>query len=408
MTQLAPVADQQRIQSLDVLRGFAVLGILLMNIQHFSMLEPAYINPTAYGDLTGLNKLVWVLSHLLADSKFMSMFSILFGASALLVITKAEAAGRKPAGLHYRRNLWLLLIGHLHAYLFWSGDILVTYATCAFWVYFFRKRSVRALLIIGLLLVLVPVGLWLFFGLSMEYWPPESVAETMKSWQPSAEVVAHENQVYRDGLGAQLADRATKSFGHQTFLFLIHTLWRAGGLMLVGMALLKSGVLGGLRSRVFYLRGAIIGAAIGFPLVGYGIFINFQKGWTLEFSMFLGSQINEVGSLFVCWCYICLLVLAVKSSVLRAALARLAMVGRMALSNYLGQTLVCTTLFYGHGLGLFGSVERTGQLLIVLGVWALQLLVSPLWMKRFRFGPMEWLWRSLTYGRRQPMLRRTP
>ena len=151
-----PVTASERIQSLDLLRGFAVLGILIMNIQSFAMIQAAYINPTAYGDLTGINKLVWILSHLFADQKFMSIFSILFGAGVLLFTMRAEDKGFRSGRLHYRRSLWLILIGMVHAYLLWYGDILVTYGLCALLAYVFRKVRPKRLLITALAIIAVP------------------------------------------------------------------------------------------------------------------------------------------------------------------------------------------------------------------------------------------------------------
>ena len=136
---LSPVSSSDRIVSLDVLRGFAVLGILIMNIQSYSMIGAAYLNPNAFGDLTGLNKWVWILSHIFADSKFITIFSILFGAGIVLFTNKAAEKGRSAAGLHYRRTFWLFVIGLMHAYLLWYGDILVIYALCALFVFLFRR-----------------------------------------------------------------------------------------------------------------------------------------------------------------------------------------------------------------------------------------------------------------------------
>ena len=149
---------------MDVLRGIAILGILIMNIQSFSMIGAAYINPTAYGDLTGMNKWVWVLSHVFADQKFMTIFSILYGAGIVLITKKAESKERLAVGLHYRRTFWLLVIGLMHAYLLWYGDILVTYGLCALVVFLFRKASPRKLLIIGLLVISVASVLYFFLG----------------------------------------------------------------------------------------------------------------------------------------------------------------------------------------------------------------------------------------------------
>ena len=142
-TNPLPTQPKERIIALDFLRGFALLGILLMNIQSFAMPFAAYFNPTAYGDLTGVNRWVWIGSHIVADNKFMTIFSILYGAGIVLITQKLEKKGHGSAGLHYRRTFWLLVIGMAHAYLLWYGDILVTYALAALLVYFFRKRSPR-------------------------------------------------------------------------------------------------------------------------------------------------------------------------------------------------------------------------------------------------------------------------
>ena len=167
--------------------------------------------------------------------------------------------------------------------------------------------------------------------------------------------------------------------------------------MLVGMALFKWGVLTAQRSNKFYLHSMIVGFVIGFPVVTYGVIENFAADWAMEFSMFLGWQYNYWGSLFVSLGYISLVMLLCKIDQLHKLTKPLAAVGRLALTNYLLQTLICTTIFYGHGFGLFGKLERTGQILILIGVWIFQLIFSSLWLRYFRFGPAEWLWRSLTY-----------
>src|SRR5438046_2779024 len=150
-----PVAETERIVPMDVLRGFALLGILVMNIQSFAMVGAVYDNPTAYGDLKGANFLVWLLSHLLADQKFISIFSMLFGAGILLLWQRAEASGGRPARLHYRRMSWLILFGLLHAYLLWYGDILVIYGMCGLFVYLFRRKSPRTLFATALVFAMV-------------------------------------------------------------------------------------------------------------------------------------------------------------------------------------------------------------------------------------------------------------
>ena len=166
--QILPVLPSERILSLDVLRGFAILGILFMNIQSFSMIEAAYINPTAYGDLTGINKWVWIISHIFTDQKFMTLFSLLFGAGIILITDRADLKGISAAGLHYRRTFWLLLIGLIHAYLLWHGDILVIYAMCALIVYAFRKLSPKKFLIYVLITISILIfgSITIFTGLT--------------------------------------------------------------------------------------------------------------------------------------------------------------------------------------------------------------------------------------------------
>ncbi|NQZ12499.1 MAG: hypothetical protein HRT35_35545, partial [Algicola sp.] len=170
-TIASPIQQTTRINHLDILRGFALLGILLMNIQGFSMPGAAYLNPTAWGDLQGINLFVWSFSHLFADQKFMGLFSILFGAGICLFADRAEAKYGKSAALHYKRNLWLLLFGLIHAHFIWYGDILYSYALCSFWVYLLRNKSVRFLLISALLCLSIAslYSLFVHFALTQGY-----------------------------------------------------------------------------------------------------------------------------------------------------------------------------------------------------------------------------------------------
>lgn len=397
-----PVAPSERIQPLDVLRGIAVLGILIMNIQSFSMIQAAYINPTAFGDLTGLDRWVWILSHVFATEKFMTIFSILFGAGVVLLTRKLESRGLGAAGVHYRRTFWLLVAALIHAYGFWYGDILFTYGLSALIVYLFRKASPRRLLIAGLAVIAVPSLLYLFFGWSIPYWPPEALASSLSAWSPGPEAVAAETAAYRGGWLAQMDARVPASVFHQTFLILIWYGWRVVGLMMAGMALFKWGVLSAERSDRFYRVAAVAGLGVGLPIAAYGVAYNFAASWRLEHSMFFGWQFNYWGSLAVAFGYIGLVMLFCRSGLWPGLKPLFSDVGRMAFSNYLLQTLICTTLFYGHGFGLFGRVERTGQVLVVLVIWVALVLFSRLWLRSFRFGPAEWLWRSLTYRQWQP------
>jgi len=400
---LTPSSPSERILSIDMLRGFAVLGILIMNIQSFSMIFEAYMNPTAYGDLTGANKWVWIISHLLANEKFMTLFSMLFGAGILLFIEKANAKGRKPGPLHYRRNFWLLLFGMAHAYLLWYGDILVAYSLCAFFVYLFRNKKASTLLNIGIIFFLVPVVFYLFFGFSLQFWPEEQLEMSKLNWKPDTEMVQKDNDIMRGSWSEQMENRVPTTLFMQTFLFFIYMFWRVSGLMLIGMAFYKWDILTALKSKQFYIRLIFIGFLLGLPVVGYGIYKNFSMEWAYEYSMFIGSQFNYVASVFVSIGYIGIIMLIAKSHSFKLWKKVFSSVGRMAFTNYILMTIICTFIFYGHGLGLYGQIERTGQILLVFGIWIFLMIMSMLWLKYFRFGPLEWLWRTLTYWKVQPM-----
>lgn len=400
----APVRAGERIIALDVLRGFALLGILIMNIQGFSMPEAAYFVPTTYGNLEGVNRWVWIISHVMADQKFMSIFSMLYGAGIVLLTSKLEDRGESARGLHYRRTFWLLVIGLCHAYLLWSGDILTSYAVCAAIVFWFRNLKPRNLLIMGIIVFLISPLLMFGTFTMLQQAPPEAVQAVVADFAPTIQEIEAELAAYRGGLGAQMAERVPSSISMQTASFFFYTFWRAAGLMLVGMALYKWGVFSAKRSARFYNSLLIAGLVIGLPLVIYGVIDNFANDWNVLYARFgPGLLYNYIGSIFIALAYTAAIMRMVQTNIFAAFQERLAAVGRTALTNYLLQSILATLIFYGTGLGFFGSVERWGQILIVLLIWLLQLFVSPIWLRSFRFGPFEWLWRSLTYMRLQPI-----
>lgn len=403
-TKASPIEFAERIHSLDILRGFAVLGILVMNIQDYSMISAAYFNPTAFGDLTGANWFVWLISHIFCDQKFLGLFSLLFGAGIILFSNRVESKGLRPAFVHYRRIFWLILFGLFHAYCIWRGDILFSYGLCALIVYLFRRRSPKTLLILGLVGLSVGTALYLFSGLTIPFWPPEQVATMSEQmWMPKADKIALEIAAYTGGFSDQMTFRIPNAISIQTGAFFYFLLWRVSGLMFIGMALFKWRVLSAQLSNRFYSTLMIIGFAIGIPLIGFGVYQHSAHKWAFEYSFFLGSLYNYWGSLFVSAAYIGCIMLLVKSVQKKNLLAPLAATGRMAFTNYIMQSVICTFIFYGHGFGLFGSVERSVQILIVLAIWIVQIGLSWLWLTHFRFGPLEWLWRILTYWKLLPM-----
>jgi len=407
-TMPQPVAEKERMVSIDVLRGFALLGILPMNIQYFSMIGAAYGNPTAYGDLHGANYWVWLLCHVLADQKFMTIFSMLFGAGILLMTSRIEASGKPSAALHYRRMGWLILFGLAHAYLMWSGDILVAYGMCGLVVYLFRKLRPRTLLVLALLTIAVASGSLASYGAWSRHWSRAEVQIAREQlWMPTPAQVANEIAADRGTWTAEMQFRVPDSVQMETIFFVAFTFWRVTGLMLAGMALFKLGVFSAKQPASLYWTMIAIAVCYGIPITLYGTHRDFAAGWDFRYSFFYGAQFNYWASLLVSLGWVGAIMLASRAAALLPLTRPLAAVGRMAFTNYIMHTIICTTLFYGHGFGLFGKVERVWQFAIVVAIWLLQLIVSPIWLKHFLFGPLEWLWRCLTYLQWEP-LRRSP
>lgn len=242
-------------------------------------------------------------------------------------------------------------------------------------------------------------------GLTTERWPPGALEFVIEDLKPPPETIADEVATYRGGWLEQMERRVSKSLEMETSTFLFWAAWRVGGLMLLGMAMFKLGVFSAARSRRFYLTLVALAAVVGVPVIGYGIRRNFEHDWEAPGFFFLGLQFNYWASILVSLGWVGVVMLVCRSSGLTPLIRPLAAVGRTALSNYILQTAVCTAIFYGHGLGLFGQVERAAQAAIVAAVWGLQLIVSTIWLRHFRFGPLEWLWRSLAYLNRQPFRR---
>ncbi len=424
--KLCPVSGSERFASLDVLRGIAVLGILVMNIYAFAMPFMAYSNPLAMGGTEPWNLGTWFFTHVFFDMKFMSIFSMLFGAGIVLMSDRAEQRQRRFAPVFFRRSAWLLLLGAAHGYLIWMGDILFSYAVVGMLAYFFRHRMPKMLIVTGSLIL--PVALLLSFSGGVYMEDLKERAEAFALIEASGETLAEEQQAavdewaearsfiapgqeemeadleaYRGGYIGIVVHRAGQVLDFQTTGTLFFVIWRVGGLMLIGMALMKLGVLTAERDTRFYKRMLLAGYALGLPLAIGSAANLYAHEFDALYNFKLGMVPNYVGSVLVALGHIALVMLIVKSGALASLARRFAAVGRMALSNYLAHSLILTTVFYGYGLGLYGEIPRLLQMGFVLAVIGLQLLWSPWWLARFRFGPFEWLWRSLTYWQRQPM-----
>ncbi len=402
-----PVEGGERYETLDLLRGVAVLGILVMNIAAFSMPTAAYTNPKLWGGFTGADFWVWALTYTFASEKFLSLFSVLFGAGVYLMTTRL-AGQEAPAGrLHFRRMGWLALFGLAHGYLLWFGDILFDYAICGVALYPFRSLPVRRLLLAAVLFFTVGSLVGTAIGLSVSRMPEEARREIAEDWSPPTWLLEDEVAAHRGAWFAQLEYRLPTTFMLQTTVLGMLVFWKATGLMLLGIALMKSGILTGEAATSTYRRLLGWGFGLGLPLVLAGVAGHLRTDFSFDYSMFLGSQPNYWGSVLLALAYLSGTVLLWRAGRLGGLGRALGATGRMAFTNYLMQSVICTTLFYGQGFGLFGALSRWQQMVVVLVVWVFQLAVSPLWLRHFRFGPAEWLWRSLTYRRLQPFRRIT-
>jgi len=421
----SPVADSHRIATLDVIRGVALMGILVVNMEFFALPMSVYFNPASWGGFEGFSKTYYIIESTVFFNKMMSIFSMLFGAGIALMFHRFEQSGRKFGGIHYRRMLWLMLIGLVHAYLLWYGDILFSYALCGMLLFLFRRKTPRTLIIWAVVFMIISSGIQLGAGfglgqlqsayekaksgeLTEEEIGPSAMAQ-INQWEeveaqfdPPVEKIQEEIDAYQGGFASCFEMRAPQSVGMQTSAFFFFVLWRVMGVMLLGMALLKMGFLAAEKSKRTYWTTAAIGYGIGLPLVIYSDMQTLGEFDVMTFFVHQGLFF-EPGSTLVSLGHLSLIILICKAGVLTWLRERFAAAGRMALTNYLMQTVLCTTLFYGYGGGLFGEVERAWFGPIVLAVWAVQLAWSKPWLDRYKFGPVEWLWRSLTYWKRQPM-----
>jgi len=428
---VGPARQSERISSVDVLRGFALLGILVMNIGDFALHEGFDFNPTSIGDIGKLNLLLWAGRFVLFEGKMRAIFSMLFGAGVILLTARLEKRGDGAiAGdIFTRRNMWLTLFGVLHAYFLWWGDILYFYGmTALLFLYPCRKLKARALLIAGAVVVLCGVG-YRTIRLESRIHLAQRAEEAkrlqaagqtltdaqkddVKSWDkivasqhPDQKELEQEMAETRGGYGSVFRHNAPIVIDEQGAGFYRFGFFDSLGMMLLGMGLLHAGFLTGEWKKRAYIATAVIGYGVGLPL---GAVCTWQA-WRHNFEPlamvkweFLPYDVQRV---FIGMAHAAVVLLMVKAGALRWITRPLAAVGQTALSNYLATTVICTLIFDGWGWGLFGRLQFYQLFYIVAGIWAVNLVVSSIWLKYFRFGPMEWVWRSLTYWKRQPMRR---
>ncbi|WP_286232692.1 DUF418 domain-containing protein [Thalassotalea sediminis] len=391
----SPTQASERLVAIDLIRGVALLGILIMNIQAFSMIFSAYSNPTTYGDLSGINYYVYYFSHIFANQKFMTIFSLLFGCSIVLMAENIAKKGGNATKIHYKRMFILAIVGIAHAYLLWFGDILFPYAIAGVLAYLARNLTVKSLVLQGFFWVAISALLMWLVGMSLPHWEASELEMINAIWSPNAEQIAQDLANNRASWLGQMETRhLMASKMHTNIIFYIP---RILGLMLVGMALYKMDFFGKRFSTKSLVTFGVISLLISVIAIVVEVEQNFAQQWAVEL-MFFGVQYNYWASILMALSYMSLLMAFSRMNVFTGFTRNVANVGKMALTNYLLHTLICCFIFYGWGLGLYGSLERIEQIAVVVVVWIFQLVFSTYWMNRFKFGPFEWIMRLLTYG----------
>ena len=425
----SPVRSADRISSLDVIRGAALLGILLMNIVGFG-LPLAYNDPNIAGGADGLNFLTWQITSLFFEGTMRGLFSLLFGAGIVLMTSRAEA--RDPsiavADIYFRRNLWLIAFGLVHAWLLlFPADILYRYGVVALFLFVFRKVSPKTLIVLGVLVLATTTMKDIYWNIEENNAQAAATAaqtlldsgedisdeqqDAIDDWQEKlddhevpAEDIEEMVTAKQGGYFANIANNAEGIIQRQSYLLYMYTFADAAGMMLIGMALLKLGVLNAERSNRFYLTMMAVGYGVGLSVNVYemNLLVGSNFGYVAVGQSFLTFELGRVP---ITLGHVGLVMLICRNGWLSWLTARLAAVGQMALTNYLSHSIICAFVFLGIGFSLFGELQRYQLYYVVFGIWIFQLVASPIWLRHYRFGPVEWLWRSLTYREKQPMRR---
>ena len=372
----------ERNVTLDFVRGIAILGILLLNIVAFGQPKAAYLNPAWYGDITSRDAWTWAILDFFAQAKFLTLFALLFGAGLQMLLPRGKR------WIQTRLTL-LALIGFLHCLLFWEGDILLAYALVGLvcWRMVRDAGSVKTLLTTGAVLYLIGIGVLLLLGII-------SGDAVNRSWVPDLSALQYEHFWRTQGGGEAISNRLDMLSSNLLAIGAQYG-WQLAGMMLIGAGLMRSGWLKGQFTTAHYRRCGLLLVTLGMLINLPGIVAQWQLGWSYRWSAFLlqaprelGAPLQSIGYAALIWGFwpqICRLGRPVYA---------VTCVGRMALSNYLLQTLICSTLFWK--LDLFMHYNRLQLLAFVPAVWLANLLFSVLWLRYFRQGPVEWLWRRLT------------
>lgn len=413
-----------RLGVVDAIRGFAVLGILKMNIAGFAMPSSVDVNPSLWGGFTGFNLAVWWFDCLFADGRMRGLFSMLFGASLILYLRGKDSA--QGGELWLRRNVWLVLIGVLHGYLLlWRWDILYWYGLAGIPLYLMRGWRTRHILItclLGFLITATSAVIDLKHargvfekGRALSVQDESGVEltqeqqddldeyeEALKTSFPTRQKMENEVRRRRSGFAENFWLSAELAKANQKFLPYHFEFLSALVTMLLGLVLLRHGILSGERSTAFYLKIVALAYGVGLPLEALTTWLVYRDEFNpLALSRLIQDTTYEPLRLLGSLGLMSLVILATRKPALNFLTSRLESVGKMALSCYLSQTILCQIIFLGFGFGLFGSLNRVQQFGVCCAIWLVQILGAPLYLKAFRYGPFEWAWRSLTYWKPQ-------
>lgn len=402
-----PVGPAARHQLLDVLRGFALLGILVVNMALFSW--PAQKVFLAQQDWATEWDLVvdWIV-RIFAEGKFYPLFAFLFGYGMALQMVRAEQQSIRFVRLFSRRLFVLLLMGFVHAFLIWEGDILLVYAVFGFVLIPFRRCKRMVLLLWAVFLFQIPIAIYLLIGGVMAGGAlipdiANAIQDEIASVSLLYDSETDENlRIFATGTFAEIVTQRARNV-----MFFWQYAWVYApvfvGMFLLGLYAARHRLLQELNPS-FLRRALLLGLVIGVPLnVLYAVAFAWGDPMGVDWLWVSGATALTVGGPALTFAYTSAIALLLRGRDAGRIVGALAATGRMALSNYLFQSLVCTTIFYSYGLGLYGCVGRAAGVGLALCIYVLQLLLSVWWLQRFRFGPAEWLWRSLTYGQKQPM-----
>lgn len=418
-TTYKPLKASDRIQSLDIMRGIVLFGILLMNINGMGLAR-AYGDPTVSGGSTGWDLYTWITTNMLFEGTMRALFSLLFGVGMFIFLDRLQkkGAGIEAANIYFRRLIWLLIFGLIHGYLLlWTGEILYDYALMGFLVFSFRNMVPKKLILSAILLFTIGT-FWSYcdYNKDMKFMDEVTLAQTYKSENKELTKELKSADEKWEGMQEKRTPEAIEEYTnnmHKGYFDLVaflaaenkdsdiiwpyrYDLWDILSMMLLGIAFFKLNILSAEKSYRFYGLMTLIGYLIGLSVNYYETQLILDS----NFSLLSISKTNityDIGRVPTAIGHIGLIMLLCKLPILKWLKIALSAVGKMALTNYVMHSVFAMFIFTGVGFGLFGTFMRHELLYIVFSIWIFQLIASPIWLKYYQFGPLEWLWRYLSY-----------